>query len=173
VPPAQLAQELEKGTIDLAVGYYPSLTPKNFRQRTLERQHFACLMRASHPRRAARLGIKDFLALEHMVVRAEGRSQELFERFLEHRRVRRNIVLLTPHFLSVPFVIARSDLVVVIPEKLAAYFASTSQDLTVAALPFAEEVVLDLKLHWHRRFDDEPRSRWLRDQFISSYAGGS
>ena len=28
VPPAQLAQELEKGEIDLAVGYYPTLSPR-------------------------------------------------------------------------------------------------------------------------------------------------
>jgi len=22
----------------------------------------------------------------------------------------------------------------------------------------------ELKLHWHRRFDNEPRNRWLREQ---------
>src|SRR5687768_13713354 len=46
VPPAQLAHELEKGEIDLAVGYYPTLSSKSFRQRRVETQHFACLMRA-------------------------------------------------------------------------------------------------------------------------------
>jgi hypothetical protein len=30
-------------------------------------------------------------------------------------------------------------------------------------------VVLELKPHWHRRFDSESRSRWLREQFIRSY----
>jgi DNA-binding transcriptional LysR family regulator len=168
VPPAQLAHELERGEIDLAVGYYPRLSSKNFRQRRLETQRFACLMRATHPQRAARLRLKDFLALDHAVVRAEGRSQEILERFLEGRRIRRNVVLVTPHFLSIPFIIARSDLVAAIPEKVAAYFVSISPDLTVAALPF-EGVTFDLKLHWHRRFDNEPRSRWLREQFIRSY----
>jgi len=168
VPPAQLAHELEKGEIDLAVGYYPTLSSKSFRQRRVETQHFACLMRAAHPRRAARLSLKDFLALEHAVIRAEGRSQGILERFLERKRIQRKIVLVTPHFLSIPFVIARSDLVAAIPEKLAAYFASLSPDLAVASLPF-EGVSIDLKLHWHRRFDNEPRSRWLRQQFIRSY----
>ena len=169
VPPAQLAQELERGDVDLAVGYYPALSSKNFRERRLETQRFACLMRASHPRRAAKLSLKDFLQLEHAVVRGEGRSQEVLERFLERKRVKRNIVLVTPHFLSIPFVIARSDLVAAIPEKMAAYFASLSPDLAVAALPF-DTATFDLKLHWHRRFDNEPRSRWLREQFIRSYA---
>jgi DNA-binding transcriptional LysR family regulator len=169
VPPAQLAQGLEKGAIDLAVGYFPSLSSRNFRQRRLETQRFACLMRAAHPRRAARLSLKEFLALEHAVVREEGRSQEVLERFLERRRIRRNIVLMTPHFLSIPFVVARSDLVAALPERVAAYFASASSGLAVAELPFVD-VSFDLKLHWHRRFDNEPRSRWLREQFSRSYA---
>ena len=169
VPPAQLAQALEKGEIDLAVGYYPMLGSKNFRQRRVETQRFACLMRAGHPRRASRLLVKEFATLEHIAVRAEGRSQELIERFFDRRRIRRNVVLVTPHFLSIPFVVGGSDLVATIPEKLAAYFASQSAALAVAALPFAEDVVLELKLHWHRRFDNEPRSRWLREQFIHSY----
>jgi hypothetical protein len=126
-------------------------------------------MRKGHPMGASRLSAKEFSALEHMVVRAEGRSQALLERFLERRSIQRNIVLLTPHFLSVPFVVARSDLVAAIPQKLAGYFASLSPELAVAALPVAEEVTLELKLHWHRRFDNEPRSRWLREQFIRSY----
>jgi DNA-binding transcriptional LysR family regulator len=168
VPPAQLAYELEKGVIDLAVGYYPMLGSKNFRQRRLERQRFACLMRRDHPGRAARLRLTDFLALEHAVVRGEGRSQEVLERFLDRKRISRKIVLVTPHFLSIPFVIARSDLVAAIPEKVAAYFASLSPALAVAALPF-DTLTFDLKLHWHRRFDNEPRSRWLREQFIRSY----
>jgi DNA-binding transcriptional LysR family regulator len=167
-PPARLADALEKGEIDLAVGYFPTLTSKNFRQRRLETQRFACLMRAAHPRRAARLTLKDFLALEHAVVRSEARSQEVLERFLERRRIRRKVVLVTPHFLSIPFVVARSDLVAALPEMVAAYFASASPDLAVAALPF-DGVSFDLKLHWHRRFDNEPRSRWLREQFIRSY----
>jgi DNA-binding transcriptional LysR family regulator len=173
VPPAQLAHELEKGEIDLAVGYYPTLSSKNFRQRRVETQRFACLMRTGHPRRASRLLVKEFAALEHIAVRAEGRSQELIERFFERRRVRRNIVLVTPHFLSIPFVVGGSDLVATIPERLAGYFVSQSAALSVAALPFADEVLLELKLHWHRRFDNEPRSRWLREQFMHSYGVGA
>ena len=40
---------------------------------------------------------------EHIVIRAEGRSQEVLERVLERRKIRRNVALFTPHFLSVPF----------------------------------------------------------------------
>ncbi len=42
--------------------------------------------------------------MEHAVVRAEGRSQEIFERFLDRRKIHRKIVLYTPHFLSLPMI---------------------------------------------------------------------
>jgi hypothetical protein len=73
-----------------------------FFQQRLFTHHFACLMRAGHPLYSERLSLDAFLEMEHAVVRAEGRSQELFESLLERRRIRRKIVLYTPHFLSIP-----------------------------------------------------------------------
>jgi len=41
VPTAQLAHELEKGEIDVAVGYFPALATKNFRQRRMSTAAFS------------------------------------------------------------------------------------------------------------------------------------
>ena len=35
------------------------------------------------------------------------------------------------------------------------------------ALPPFDITGFDLKLHWHRRFDNEPRNRWLREQLAT------
>jgi DNA-binding transcriptional LysR family regulator len=163
MPPAQLVHGFEKGEIDLAVGYFPDLKKHNFLERRLFTHHFACLMRAGHPRRAKRLSLEDFLAKEHAVVHAEGRSQEIFERFLERKRIRRKVVLHTPHFLSIPIIIARSDLVATVPHALAIYFTRMSRDLAFAMPPF-DIAGFDVKQHWHRRFHNDPRNRWLREQ---------
>jgi DNA-binding transcriptional LysR family regulator len=163
MPPAQLVHGFEKGEIDLAVGYFPDLKKHNFLERRLFTHHFACLMRAGHPRRGKRLSLEDFLAMEHAVVHAEGRSQEIFERFLERKRIRRKVVLHTPHFLSIPIVIARSDLVATVPHALAIYFTRMSRDLALAMPPF-DIAGFDVKQHWHRKFHNDPRSRWLREQ---------
>jgi DNA-binding transcriptional LysR family regulator len=163
MPPEQLAHGLEQGEIDLAIGYFPDLVKRKFPEHRLFSHHFACLLRAGHPRYAARLSLKDFVAMEHAVVRAEGRTQELFERFLEHKRIRRKVVLLTPHFLGIPAVIARSDLVATVPHALAMYFARLTPDLVVA-MPPMDVADHDLKQHWHRKFDNDPRNRWLREQ---------
>ena len=129
VPPAQLAQELERGDIDLAVGDYPTLSSKNFRQRRVETQRFACLMRKGHPMGAQPAGRPRSSPRSNTWWCAPRDAARLsWSGSLERRRIQRNIVLLTPHFLSVPFVVARSDLVAAIPQKLAGYFASLSPE---------------------------------------------
>jgi DNA-binding transcriptional LysR family regulator len=168
VSTVELAHELEKGDIDLAVGYFPALASKNFRQRRVSTHGFACLMRADHPRRAERLSRAAFLEVDHLVVREEGRSQEVLERFFERRRIRRRVAAFASHFLSVPFVVARSDLIATVPYAVAREFAGMSPQLAIALPPF-DVPGFDLKLHWHRRFDNEPRNRWLREQLTTIF----
>jgi DNA-binding transcriptional LysR family regulator len=168
VTPGQLAHELEKGEVDVAVGYFPALALKNFRQRRVSTHRFACLLRADHPFRADRLSPAHYLEAEHMVVREHGRSQEVLERFFKRRRIRRKVAVFSSHFLSVPFVVARSELIATVPYAVATQFASMAPELAVALPPF-DITGFDLKLHWHRRFDNEPRNRWLRDQVLTMF----
>ena len=96
MPPEQISRGLEKGEIDLAIGYFPDLVQSNFFQQRLFTHRFACLIRAGHPLYAKRLSLKVFLEIEHAVVHAAGRSQEMFEKLLERKRIRRRIALHTP-----------------------------------------------------------------------------
>ena len=168
LPPSQMAHELEKGGVDAAVGYFPMLATKNFRHRRLSVHRFACLMRANHPLWAPRLTVARFLEVDHLVVREEGRSQEVLERFFARRRIRRRVHAYTAHFLGVPFILAGSDLIATVPYAVAQDFAEMSPHLVIALPPF-DITGFELKLHWHRRFDNEPRNRWLRDQLTRSF----
>lgn len=167
-PHGLLAHELERGEVDVAVGYFPSLASKNFRQRRLSTHRFSCLLRADHPARAERLSAADFLAAEHIVIREDGRSQEVVERFFGQRRVRGKVAVYASHFLGVPFVVARSDLIATVPYAVARDFAAMSPQLAVALPPF-EMPGFEVRLHWHRLFDNEPRNRWLRDQLLQLF----
>ena len=162
-PPDELFEGLESGDVDLAIGYFPDLRRQSFFQQRLFTHQFACLLRAGHPMRQQRLSLDAFLAAEHAVVHAGGRSQEIFERVLERKRLQRRIALLTPHFLSLPMIIARSDLITTVPHALALYFARLSKELAIAQAPFAI-AGFDLKQHWHRKYHHDARSRWLREQ---------
>jgi DNA-binding transcriptional LysR family regulator len=71
---------------------------------------------------------------------------------------------MTPHFMSIPMIVARSDLIVTVPHALGMWFSATNANLRTVALPFRVRGV-DLKQHWHRRYHEDARSRWLR-QFV-------
>ncbi len=120
---APLAEALEKGDVDVAAGYFPALAQRNFRQRRLSKHGFACLMRAGHPLWKKRLTVSAFLAAEHIVVRREGRSQEILERFIERRKMRRKIAMYTSNVLSVPFIVMDTQFVATLPYAVVTRFA--------------------------------------------------
>jgi DNA-binding transcriptional LysR family regulator len=175
IPAAEVPHELETGTIDLALGYFPDLQKTNFFQQTLFTDTFASLIRADHPIAARKLSIKQFLQLDHAVVRAESRTEEVIEGFLKSKKLARRVVLETPHFASAPIVVAQSDLIVTIPLPLARYFCSVSAALRIVELPFVPPSI-PLKQFWHRKFHHDAPNRWLRtliyDLFQDRRSGG-
>lgn len=161
VSPRDTEEGLENGAIDLAVGYFPDLKGRLLLQQRLFTHYFLCIARADHPIRGETLSMEQFLACEHAVVQAESRTQELFERFLVRKSIQRRIAFHTPHFMSLPFIIARSDLIATVPHALALGYTRSFENLKlmrpVLALP-----KFDLRQHWHRRFNNDPKCRWLR-----------
>lgn len=134
LPPAQIERALETGALDLAVGYFPDLKKNNFFQQRLFTHYFTCIVRADHPVTRGgntRLSMQQFLEYGHAVVRAEGRSQELYERFLERKRIRRKPALLTPHFMSIPFILARTDLIATVPHAVGLSFMQSHANIRV------------------------------------------
>jgi DNA-binding transcriptional LysR family regulator len=163
--PEEIARGLESGAVDIAAGYYPALALRNYRKRLLSQHGFACLLRTGHPHWQPRIKTQDYLALEHVGVRRPGGSQELLERFFERRKLKLRTPVYTSFVLSVPFIVMESDLVATLPHAVATRFASLCPGLKAALPPF--DLSYDLRLHWHRRFDNEPRSRWIREQMTA------
>jgi DNA-binding transcriptional LysR family regulator len=161
MPASQLGAEMEGGGIDLAVGYFPDLKARNFYQQMLYADTFTCLIRTGHPISSDTLTLKQYLQLEHVVVRAESRTEEVIESYLARKRIRRNVVLTTPHFASAPMIVAQSDLVVTIPHPLAQYFTRVGANVRVVGLPF-DPPSIALKQFWHRKYHRDARNRWLR-----------
>jgi DNA-binding transcriptional LysR family regulator len=121
-----------------------------------------CLLRANHPITATTLSLSQFLSLEHAVVYGAGRTYEIFERFLRSKKIHRRVVVQTPHFMSIPFIISQSDVVVTVPHAVGMFVKSVHMDIRIAQPPMRTPKI-DLKQHWHRNFQREPRNKWLRE----------
>jgi len=165
---AHTERGLETGEVDLAVGYFPDLREKSFMEKHLFFHHFVCLLRANHPITATTLSMSQFLNLEHAVVYGAGRTYEIFERFLKSKKIHRRVVLRTPHFMSIPFVISQSDLVVTVPHAVGMFVKSGHMNIRIAQPPVRTPRI-DLKLHWHRNFQREAKNRWLREIVASLF----
>jgi DNA-binding transcriptional LysR family regulator len=161
-PPPELRGGLEAGEIDLAIGYFPDLETTNFFRQRLFSHHFCCLIRADHPLAAKRLSIRQFIALKHVAVRAAGRSQELFHRFLAAKKIHPTVVLVTPHFMSLPAIVGKSDLIATVPHAIGMYFSGCGTNVKAVLPPFPDAPRIELKQHWHRKAHHDGRNQWLR-----------
>jgi DNA-binding transcriptional LysR family regulator len=168
LPHAQLQSAMQNGEVDLAIGYFPDLKGGQFFQKKLFSHSFVCLVRAGHPCASEPLTKRRFAQLNHAVVQAEGRSQEVFERYLNGINLRRRTTLHVPHFMSIPYVIAESDLIVTVPLAVGTAFAKRG-DIKMLRPTFAVPR-FDLKQHWHRRVHQDARNQWLRGAIAAIFS---
>jgi len=153
---------LTTGDIHLALGYFPNLEGQSVLSQRLFMHSLVCLVRADHPIvRSKSVPLATFLQLPHAVVRSVGRSNELFETLLKKQGLRRRIQLLSSHFLSVPAIIAKTDLIVTVPRSIADYY-SRLENLRIVEPPIN---IKPYAIHqfWHARFHNDPALKWLRE----------
>ena len=160
VSPRDLINGLEDGKVDLAIGLYPELRNSNIYRQRLALSNVACLLRADHPVRSKSLSLKKYLDLEHISV-GSGHSQQITENIFQSRELRRRVRFTASNYLIIPEIIKNSDLVATLIFNLANYFARTHTKLRVAAAP-KEIPPIEIRQFWHQRYNDDPKSKWLR-----------
>ena len=159
--PSETEEAMEAGDVDLSIGYFPDLLKAGYYQQRLFDHSFVCIVRAGHPQVAdGKLSLEQFLTMSHAVVHAQGRSQEIFERELLKLGITRQMGLHTRHFMSLPMVIAESDLIATVPKVVGATFSKLA-NIQVLELPF-QVPSYDLKQYWHRRFHRDAGNIWMR-----------
>ncbi|WP_426441446.1 LysR family transcriptional regulator [Bradyrhizobium genosp. P] len=164
----QMETALSSGQIDLALGYFPNLEGHGVLRQRLFMHSLVCLVRTDHPIvRSKTVPLATFLELSHAVVRSVGRSNELFEMLLKKQGLRRRIQLLSSHFLSVPAIIAQTDLIVTVPRSIADYYARI-ENLRIVEPPIN---IKPYAIHqfWHARFHKDPALKWLRESAASLF----
>lgn len=163
-----LPDALLAGEIDFGVGFLPSLGPP-LRDTPLFRDPYMALVRADHPRIGKHLSRREFAEASHALVQSIGSGHRVVEEALRAQDLERRIVLRVPHFTVVPMILARTDLVVSVPARIAKLFESTGG---FRALPLPVPVAqADVRIYWHERFERDPGSRWMRELVVALHAG--
>ena len=161
LPHAEIADALETGTIHFALGFLPSVTGTE--RVELLRDRYAVIVRAGHPLLSAAKGHVSARTLRQLQYVAVRSHSETF-RILRELGLDSRLMLTSAHFLSLPAIIARTDLAVVMPSAIAlAFVGADCYCVLPASLPRSTFTV---SLHWSRRFESDPAHRWLRDLFV-------
>jgi DNA-binding transcriptional LysR family regulator len=155
--------ELRKGTLDLAIGYFPdarTLAP-TFVMETLSEERNVVIARRGHPAFRKKLTLERLLKLDHAAVIYRNEPWGLIDNELATRGLRRKLRLALPHTLSVLHAVASSDLVACIQESAASRYGPAlglvSHTEPIGLPPFV------LRMVWHRQRSGDPAQLWLRD----------
>ena len=166
--PARLEAQMARGEVDLAL-MTPSDAPAGLRSRPLFEERYVLVGRRRHPRLRKQLGVDDFAQLEHIVVSPRGGGfASPVDAALAALRRRRTVVLSAASFLFVVELVAESNFVALVPERLARARAGA---LRIAECPFAVPG-FTVAMVWHERNHAHAAQRWLRET-LATLADGT
>jgi DNA-binding transcriptional LysR family regulator len=86
---------------------------------------------------------------------------------MQKKKLRRKVVLRTPHFMSIPVSVGSTDVVATVPQALADFFASM-KELRQVRLPFRPPT-FQVNMYWHWGQTNDPGNQWLRQVIVTSW----
>jgi DNA-binding transcriptional LysR family regulator len=164
-----LTAQMERGEVDLAL-MTPETAPEPLRMRKLYRERYVAIARAGHPIVQGSLDLDALCTLDHVVVSPQGGgfsgpSDAALEAIGRSRRV----VLSAPGFLIVPEIIARSDMIALVPHRIV---GDRSVRLQILEPPLTVQG-FEIAMVWHDRTTTHPLQRWLRERIAALAKNGS
>ncbi len=163
-------EKLRGGDLDLAIHPNTSLPADCHRLDLLELER-SCLMREQHP-----LALRtpagcppdrdEFFRYRRLAVNFSTRHGHVsLDVEPNHSVEAGDVFLTTPYFLGTPYFLLRTDLIAVVPQRVAQHF---SQIFPLAMLPLPEgerRIPGAGALVWHDRVHADPAVKWLRSVF--------
>ncbi len=160
----EIVDQLSSGRLDAAVGNLPSLRGQT-RSAVIFREHYVCLVGKKQALAVGEMTMDTFLASRHVAVSSTYSGHRLAEDALQDLGISRRIVVRTPYYTALPLLISNSDLIVLLPSRIARIFASQTD---VVAMPAPMDLPeFDVRMHWHRRHGTSPALLWLLQRIES------
>ncbi len=128
-------------------------------------ERFVCLVREGNPLASRKLTVEQFAAIPQVLVTPEGRPGGVIDDVLAGMGLRRRVAVRVASFIAAPEIVASSDLMVTLPERIAAR-AQRYLPLRAMELPFKLKG-FTMSLAWHERMRQDPGHAWFRALAVS------
>lgn len=159
-----LASQLDRGDIDLAL-VTPETTPTGLHAAPLFDEHYVCVMRSDHPDALnGTISLDRFCAVDHVLVSPSGGGfRGVTDTALERIGRTRRVVSSVTSFLILPELLRESDLIAVVPRRLALHQTGLRMMEPPLEIPgFSKRLV------WHERTHRSAGHQWIRSLVLST-----
>ncbi len=166
--PLRMGRQAEQAEIDL--GFITLATaPPGLRCRPLFTERYLLAGRADHPALRRRPTLAQLCRLEFAVVSPNGGGfRTAADDALESLGLERQVVLSVPHFLFVLSALPHSDLVALVPSRI----ALGAPGLRTVEPPL-DVPGYEMSMVWHERVHRDPAHVWLREQVLEAIGAPS
>ncbi|WLA83282.1 LysR family transcriptional regulator [Bradyrhizobium elkanii] len=159
-----IGDQLARGEVDLAVTT-PDTAPEQLKSRKLYDERFVCIARRNHPLLRRSCDLDAFCSLPHVIVSPRGGGfTGATDAALAKLGRSRRVVLSVSSFLMVPEVVAGSELIAVVPERV----VRDRSDRVKVFEPPLSIPGFNIANVWHERTDGQPAFRWLRQSIVEN-----
>ncbi len=154
---------LDNDEIDLAIN--PKLNLKSWQvQEDLYQEEFVCVFRGGDS--ITGISLADYLKRSHILVSLRDDFQGEGDRILKLQQQSRQVIWSTTHFMIVPFLLANSDCIALLPGRMAQQCAQ-AMNLKILPPPMPIEG-FTVSMVWHQRHMNNLAHQWLRQQIIEA-----
>lgn len=160
----RLTEDLERGEIDVAAGYFPMLDGRLFQQ-LLYRRDYVCVVRRDHPTIGRSLSLKRLCETPQVQMNVPVTLAWLDAQLRRHN-LRAVVGMSSQHVAAIPFIVAASDMIAIIPRELYELFLPIAQ-IKEVELPL-QIPSLDVHQCWHARLAGDPAVTFLREQLYAA-----
>ncbi|WP_425327726.1 LysR family transcriptional regulator [Pseudomonas nitroreducens] len=162
--PTLPAEALDKGNLDLVLGRFEEL-PARFQRRPWASETLRLLARRGHPQVDGGINLETFLQQRHLWV-SGGQTKGMVDQWLASQGLKRQIAYTTPNYLQAAHLVAATDLLTVLPTRLAEYFARLLP-LQVLELPF-DVGQFHLELVYLAQRERDTALQWLVERIVEA-----
>ncbi len=135
---------LETGTVDFAMGSFPTLM-KGIRRQFLWVEEYVSVVNRGHPRVSSNPSLRDFAAENHVLVSTlgTGHAHKLAERAVEAAIPPQNIICRVPIFIAAAVIAKHTNAIATLPMSIATVLA---EDLNLEISQAADQIAKDRDL---------------------------
>lgn len=154
---------LDDNRIDLVINAKLALKSWHV-EHSLYREEFVCVVRSDDS--LTELSLEDYLRRSHLLVSMRDDFQGAGDEILEQQQQSRQVIWSTSHFMAVPFLLANSDCVALLPRRMAQQCALL-MDLKLLSPPI-EIKGFTVSMIWHQCNTKRPQHQWLRERIVDA-----